>query len=179
MLQRRLFQVGLGAFAAGALAVSGVGGVLHAGEHASAQSTSGQQSLIVVGDMVRSGESVTPEDAPFLACTEQNRYPQGSQVVFRMKVIDPVTQQELDPSTVQSIAVQLPDGSNPEFNYHPLNFGMSSDKAFVAVWSIPDNYPTGSVDLQLTAMDNQGRMGTWAQFNVPESELQVVPKGSR
>jgi hypothetical protein len=179
MHRRGLIQVGLGALAAGALAVSGLGGVLHAGERASAQSGGSRQSLIVVGDMVRSGESVTPEEAPFLACTEQNRYPQGTQVVFRMKVIDPATQQPMDPSQVQSVTLQLPDGSSPEFVYHPLNRGMSPDKAWIAVWSIPDDYPTGAVDLQLTATDNQGRTGAWTQFNEPDSALQVVPMGSR
>ena len=109
----------------------------------------------------------------------QNRFPQGTGITFRMQVIDPVTQQPMDPSQLQSVTLTLPDGSVMPLNYHPFNRGMSSDFGWFVMLPIPDDYPTGTLDVTILAEDFQGRTGLYHQFDSPTSMIQIVPKGQR
>lgn len=172
-MDRRTFIRRGGAFAAVAgLTLTGIArntGTARAG---------GGVGLLVIGDTVWAGANVSPEEAPFLACVQANRFPQGAGITFRMKVIDPATGQALTGDEA-TMTLTLPDGTVQTFNYHPLNRGMSPESAFLAAWPIPEDYPTGALDVVVQAVDRQGRTGTWQQFNAPTSLLQIVPKGQR
>jgi len=146
--------------------------------HASSAESGNTPGLFVIGDTVRGGESVTMEEAPFLACVQQNRFPQGSAIVFRMRAVDPVTGQQLTPAEA-SMTATFADGTVVPFGYHPLARGQSPDSAFILSWPVPEDYPTGSLGVTVTAEDRQGRSGTWMQFVAPTSVLQIVPKGAR
>ncbi len=164
------------------LFLSGIAGTARADSDPALQgpATAAQagQSLIVDGDMVLTGEGPLAMANPTLACTERNQYPQGDQVLFRVRVVDPVTQQPLDNTQIQSVTLTMPDGSTHALEYGGLNRGQSSDHAWKYVWKIPADYPTGTVNFQISAVDNQGRTGTYFRWDSPPSEPTIVPQSA-
>lgn len=145
---------------------------------AEAQATAG--GLVVYGDTVRSAEGLPPEDAPTLACVRANRFPQGSGIVFRVRVVDPATGELLTNESGVSVVLTLPDGSTRPFRYgqHPPG-PVAADFYWTAVFTVPDDYPTGSFNYQITATDSQGRMGEFIDFKVAPSQVQIVALGTR
>lgn len=142
----------------------------------------GGQALVVVGDTVRGGAGVSADEAPFLDCVVQSRFPQGGQIVFRMKVLDPETGQALDDTQVSSLTLTLPDGSTKAFHYggHPGGPGAQPTDYFWTVsWRVPDDYPTGILDFQVDAVATDGRSGVYQPFNVEESKVRIVEAGAR
>jgi len=136
------------------------------------------QSLIVDGDMVLTGEGPLATADPTQACTERNLYPQGDQVLFRVRVIDPVTQQPMDDTQLASVTRTMPDGTTHALQYGGLSRGQSRDHAWKYIWEIPDDYPTGTVNYQITAVDKLGRTGTYFTWDSPPSELTITPKSN-
>jgi hypothetical protein len=98
-------------------------------------------------------------------------------VVFRIKVTDPATSNNMDDKALTSVVVTLKDGQtlNARYGGHPGGQGVTpTDYFWSAAWKIPANYPTGSVPYKVTATSNDGRTGTFSEFNVAPSLLQVV-----
>ena len=135
--------------------------------------------LIVFGDTVRGALGLMPEELPLLACVQTNRFPQGSQIVWRMRVIDPATGTAMDDTSLTGVTLTLPDGSTRPFRFGPHPRMREDDFFWTATFTIPEDYPTGAFTWQVEASDNQGRTGSIVQFNVASSMLQVVPKGAR
>ncbi len=138
--------------------------------------------LILQGDMVRSPQGLTAEEKVFLSCVQQSRYPQGSRIVWRFRVLDPITNQALDDKALKELTLTLPDGKTQPFKYgghggpdkqHPAEFFWTSG------FTIPADYPTGLFNFKVTATSVDGAIGTWDQFKVPAAQLQVVAAGQR
>ena len=141
---------------------------------ACASSPKAAQALILQADTVVSSTGVkNPADI----CVGSSRFPQGEGVVWRIKVYDPATGQPMDDKTLDSVVVSLKDGQTFTATYggHPGQPGVPvTDYFWSTAWSIPANYPTGSVPYQVTAKSKDGRTGTFAEFNVAPSLLTVV-----
>lgn len=132
------------------------------------------QVLIVNADAVIGSAGVkNPADI----CVVSSRFPQGESVVWRVKVYDPTTGKPMDDKALKSVIVTLKDGQtfNARYGGHPGGQGATpTDFFWSTAWAIPKNYPTGSVPYQVTATSNDGRTGTFAEFNVAPSLLTVV-----
>jgi hypothetical protein len=129
------------------------------------------QTLIVDANTVIGSEGAkSPEDV----CVISSRFQQGESVVWRIKVYDPTTGNTMDDKALDSVVVTLEDGQSFNALYgghpgsNPLDFFWTAD------WEIPQNYPTGSAPYQVTATSNDGRTGTFSEFNVAPSLLTVV-----
>ncbi len=110
-------------------------------------------------------------------CVVSSRFPQGESVVWRIKVYDPVTGQPMDDKALKPVAVTLKDGQTFSANYggHPGQPGVpKTDYFWSTAWTIPTSYPTGSVPYKVTATSNDGRTGSFTEFNVAPSLLTVV-----
>lgn len=115
---------------------------------------------------------------PANICVVSSRFQQGQSVVWRIKVYDPVTGKPMDDSTLSSVTVSLPDGQTLSAKYggHPGQPGVPpTDYFWSTVWSIPKDYPTGSVSYKVAAASKDGRTGSFNEFNVAPSLLTVVP----
>jgi len=141
---------------------------------ACASSPKAAQTLMLQADTVVSSTGVkNPADI----CVESSQFLQGEGVVWRIKVYDPATGNPMDNSTLDSVVVSLKDGQPFTATYggHPGQPGVPvTDYFWSTAWSIPQNYPTGSVAYTVTAKSKDGRTGTFAEFNVAPSLLMVV-----
>ncbi len=147
-----------------------------AAPHALAQKASAG-SLVVLADFVQGAPNPYPDVPP---CVQLSRFPQGSNVVVRIRVIDGATGQALSDSDLSGIQVAI-DGQAPlnaRYGNHPGGPGPATDQFWSAAWKIPADYPTGAVDIAITATAMDGRFGTWMPFQVAASGLTVIPATS-
>jgi len=148
-------------------------------------------SLVVAADMVRGGAG-----AQGPTCVLTSQYQQGEEVVFRARITDSKTGKQVpeDPATLLAmdpaptsdqlasstaginVVVHLSDGQTI-----PLSFGGHPGRApvdyfWAGSWSIPANYPTGTLDYYVTAdWPAEGASGRWDPFNVGSSKLIIIP----
>jgi hypothetical protein len=134
-------------------------------------------SLVVLADFVVGAPTPGP-NVP--SCVQLSQFPQGSKVVIRTRVIDGSTGEELSDSDLSSVQVTLDGGIvlNETYGGHPGGGATPTDHFWSAAWTIPADYPTGTVDVAITATAFDGRTATWVPFNVAASSLTVVPAAS-
>ncbi len=140
--------------------------------------------LIVYADLVRGHE---PSDwGP--SCALSNLYHRGEMIVWRVKIIDPETGNQVPRATSELLAdkpeqedlgklggeatvtVHLSDGQS-----FPMHFGLHGDVDYfwTVNWLIPTDYPTGMINARITA-DWKGKTGDWEPIAVPPSLLTVL-----
>ncbi len=138
--------------------------------------------LILQGDTVRSPVGLTAEEKVFLSCVQQSRFPQGSRIVWRYRVLDPLTNKALDDKAIKEFTVTLPDGKSAAFKYgghggpdkeHPAEYFWTTG------FTIPADYPTGLFSYQIKATSVDGAVGTFDQFKVAAAQLTIVAAGKR
>ncbi len=136
--------------------------------------------LILDGDTVRAGAGLTAEEKPWLDCAQANRFPQGSTIVFRFKVMDPRTAKSMDDKAMKSVAITLGNGTvvPMEWAWRPKT-GTPTEYFWRYVYKLPTDYPTGSFTYKIDATDLEGRTGSWTQFTYAPSVVQIVAAGSR
>jgi hypothetical protein len=129
------------------------------------------QNLVVLGDMV-----IGHENYEGTTCVLTNRFLHEQQVVFRAKVVDPMTSAELSDAELTSVAVTLVDGQVFEMEYgeHPPREPV--DGYWTAAWVIPADYPSGVVDFTITATAADGRTGDLITFPIEASLLTILPE---
>lgn len=130
------------------------------------------QSLIIVTDIVQGHENA-PEGT---TCTPNNRFAPNEQIVWRTKVIDPATGQEMGEDQLESVTVVMPDGQQFEMEYGPHPSRDPIDDYWTVDWVIPADYPSGIVDYRVEAVDTEGRTGTFVMFPIESSMLTIVPE---
>ncbi len=136
------------------------------------------KTLILVGDTVRGSTNLTDEEKKFLSCVQQNRFAPDQQIVWRFKVMDPVTAKAMSDKQLKSFALTLPDGKDQAFKYgeHPKG---SNIWFWTTSFVVPKGYPTGAFSYKVLATDIEGRTGTFDQFPVANAMLQIIPAGTR
>jgi hypothetical protein len=129
------------------------------------------KNLILSSDMVAGSGGTVP---PTSSCVLASQFKLGNQVVFRIRVYDPVTGQPMDDKALSSVTVTLPDGQSFKAKYsgHPSKAPL--DSFWATSWVIPANYPTGTLSYKTTATSIDGRTGAFDNFNVQPSLLTVV-----
>jgi hypothetical protein len=79
------------------------------------------QFLILVGDTVRGTQGLNDIEKlaapPGLTCTQQSRFPQGGRIVWRMKVVDPLSGTYMDDKQIASFTITYPDGKTDTLKY--------------------------------------------------------------
>lgn len=154
----------------GAIAIGGVA-CSSSSAQAPAATPQAATNLILSSDMVI-GSGGTP--APATACVLTSVFKPGQIVVFRIRVYDPVTGQQMDDKALSSVTVSLPDGQtfSAKYSGHPANTPV--DHFWAVSWTIPSNYPSGTISYTATAKATDGRTGTFDNFNVQPSLLTIA-----
>lgn len=131
------------------------------------------QFLFLDADTVLGPTNLTAEERPTKVCVQVNRFAHNEDVVWRVKVYDPLTGEPMDDTMLESVAVVLPDqtldlhyGPHPRDN--PLGFFWTTS------WLVPEGYPEGVINYTIEATAADGRTGTWEQFEVAAANLTVT-----
>jgi plastocyanin len=121
-------------------------------------------SLTVYGDMVTN-----------VGCLEINIGHRGELIVWRTRVVDPVTGKDMTDKDLKSVQAVLPDGLKFDEVYggHPGG-GTPTDYFWSAPWEVPLTYPTGSLGYQVNVVANDGRTGSYKPFEVAASKLTIA-----
>ena len=135
--------------------------------------------LILDGDTVRTGEALTAEEKPILDCVQANRFPQGGGIEFRFKVWDALTGKTLDDKSMKSVVVTLGNGTKVPLAYKGRPNNNPTDFFWREQFKVPLDFPTGAFLYQVDAVDNEGRTGTYKEFNVKPTQVVIVAKGQR
>jgi hypothetical protein len=132
--------------------------------------------LVLFGDLNAFVSPTNPNP-----CTARNRYKKGETVGFRLFAVDGGTG---DAETSAEVIVHITSGGRtydlptlfrgvphktPEGRDMPIRPGM-----WTAKWIVPDDAPTGTVDLSATARDKFGRTAQWKPLGGEPSFLTIV-----
>lgn len=167
---RGVVKVALAALSIGALGILAVGPVVNAQD---ASGAPGQGFLFIDSDIVLGPKNLTEEEKPTKTCVQGNRFAHNEDIVWRVKVIDPLTGQPMDDTTLASVEVALPtEPLSMHYGGHPKDTPV--DFFWTTSWVVPEDYPTGVVEYTITATALDGRVGTWEQFGVSLAQLTVT-----
>ena len=124
--------------------------------------------LFFEGDIVR--HALEGQQGPF--CILNNRYMRGEAVAFRIRIQSPdgsaATNQQL-----KSVEVELGNGQKLPAHYGGHG-NPATDFFWSLFWTVPDNFPTGSLGYKVNATMNDGTVVTWEPFNRATTQLMVV-----
>ena len=88
-------------------------------------------------------------------------------------MFDPLTGEPMDDTALGSVQVVLPD-QVLDMRYGPHPRDTPADFFWTFGWDIPEDYPTGELPYMVTATSNDGRSGTYEQFNVSPARLVIT-----
>jgi len=140
--------------------------------------------LVLYGDTVRGTAGLTPEEKDSaqpqgLTCVQMSRFPHGSRIVWRMRVLDPTTNKALDDKAMEYVKLMLPDGKEQLLKYGPHGGTKENPTDFfwVTGWTVPADYPTGVFNYAVQAKSLEGATGTFGYdaFKVTSGQLQIIP----
>jgi hypothetical protein len=135
-----------------------------------ADSANAQQArkLFFEGDIVR--HALADQAGPF--CVLVNQYKRKEAVAFRIRVLLP-SGEVADNKVLKSVVVELGNGQKL-----PAHFGghgqPPTDFFWSLNWSIPADFPTGSLGYKVVATMNDNSVVEWKPFNRPTTALMVV-----
>lgn len=140
--------------------------LLAASGGSAAPATAPVSTLFLQADTVLGTVNLTGPEMPAKACIQTSRYAHNEEIVFRIRVVDPQTGEAMDDQGLQSVSVLFPDGDNMEAKYATHG---GTDSFWTVAWTVPPDYPTGTLTYEIDAVANDGRTGSFVPFNVGPS----------
>jgi hypothetical protein len=124
--------------------------------------------LFFEGDIVR--HAIKGQQGPF--CVLQNQFTRGEAVAWRIRIQKP-DGTVADDKSVKEVEVQLGNGTKLQAKYH--GHGMPATDYFWSLfWTIPMDFPTGSLGYKVVATTTDGQTVTWEPFTRDTTQLMVV-----
>jgi hypothetical protein len=124
--------------------------------------------LFFEGDIVR--HALAGQQGPF--CVLQNQYKRNDPVAWRIRILKP-DGTVADNAALRSVEVQLGNGQRL-----PARFGghgmPPTDYFWSLFWTIPGNFPTGSLGYKVNATMMDGSVVTWEPFTRDSTQLTVI-----
>jgi hypothetical protein len=145
--------------------------VLSAATFAFAQPAHAQaKKLFFEGDIVR--HAIEGQQGPF--CVLANQFKRKEAVAWRIRIMQ-ASGQVADAKALKSVTVVLGNGEKLPAKYgpHPPR-GQATDTFWSLFWTIPGDFPTGSLGYKVVATMNDGTEETWSPFNRPSTQLSVI-----
>ena len=124
--------------------------------------------LFFEGDIVR--HALPNQAGPF--CVLINQYKRGEAVAFRIRAMLP-TGAVADDKAIKSLVVELGNGQRLPAGYKSHG-APPTDYFWSLFWTIPNDYPTGSIGYKVIATMNDGSTVEWKPFNRATTALMVV-----
>lgn len=136
-------------------------------------------ALILIADTTSGSIGTTDEEKAALSCVQKNRFPQGESIVWRVRVMDGLSGKSLDDKALKAVEITLPDGKTQPLKFGPHPKGKTDDYFWTTSFKLAESYPTGAFKYSLKATSLEGIVGTYDQFNVASSMLQVIKAGAK
>ena len=125
--------------------------------------------LFFEGDIVR--HALKDQQGPF--CVLQNQFTRGEAVAWRIRIQNS-DGTVADDKALKDVQVVLGNGQKLQAKYH--GHGMPATDYFWSLfWSIPTDFPTGSLGYKVVATMNNGSTVEWQPFTRDTTQLMVVP----
>jgi hypothetical protein len=124
--------------------------------------------LFFEGDIVR--HALPNQAGPF--CVLVNQYKRGEAVAFRIRALLP-NGNVADDKAIKSVVVELGNGQRFPAAYKSHG-APPTDYFWSMFWTIPNDYPTGSIGYKVIATMNDGSTVEWKPFNRATTALMVV-----
>lgn len=118
--------------------------------------------FVVYGDIVNSH---FVEDA---ICVVNSRFEQGWRIVFRASVNDVESGELIEDANVKVVL-----GTGEEFDMELIPNGEEGTLLYSYAWTIPDDFPTGTLDYEIVA-DVNGEEYTYKPFDVSLSKMTII-----
>lgn len=155
--------------------MNGIGRPLAIGLSAAIMGLSSAALAADAGRMFFEGDMVVspPKGATGAHCVLASQFRRNDRVVFRVRVLnqngDPVTDKD-----VKSMEIKLSSGESIAMRYGGHPHSKPLDNFWSAGWTVPTDYPAGSMSYQVIATTASGDTQSWAPFNVAASQLTVL-----
>jgi hypothetical protein len=131
------------------------------------------EALFIDGDTVLGPTNLTDEEQPLKTCVQMSRFAHNEEIVWRVKVIDPTTGEQMDDTALASVQVVMGD-QTLDLHYGPHPRDNPVDFFWTVGWEVPEDYPSGTVSYTVEATAADGRTGTWEQFGVQAAMLTIT-----
>ena len=126
------------------------------------------KKLFFEGDIVR--HALADQAGPF--CVLNNQFKRKEAVAFRIRVLEP-SGNVADNTVLKSVVVELGNGQKLPAHYGP--HGMPpTDHFWSLFWTIPADFPTGSLGYKVVATMKDDSTVTWEPFNRATTQLSVI-----
>jgi hypothetical protein len=126
------------------------------------------KKLFFEGDIVT--HALPGQQGPF--CLLKNQYKRGEAVAFRIRAMTP-DGKVADGNVLKSVVVELGNGMKLPARYG--GHGMPPTDFFWSLfWTVPDDFPTGSLGYKVVATMQDGSTVEWKPFNRDSTFLTVV-----
>jgi hypothetical protein len=149
---------------AASLALAGFAG----GAQAQQAQPAPQAKLFFEGDIVR--HALADQAGPF--CVLSNQFTRKEAVAWRIRVLLP-NGEVADDKALKGVVVELGNGIKLPAGYKPHGV-PPTDHFWSLFWTIPGDFPTGSLGYKVIATMKDGSEVVWQPFTRPPTQLMVV-----
>jgi hypothetical protein len=151
------------------VAAAALSTVLSLGSGAQAQDAKNEaRKLFFEGDIVR--HALENQVGPF--CVLANQFKRKEAVAWRIRVLQP-NGGVADDKVLKSVVVELGNGQKFPAAFKPHG-APPTDHFWSMFWTVPADFPTGSLGYKVIATMNDGSTVEWKPFNRPTTDLMVV-----
>ena len=126
-------------------------------------------TLFLAADMVQGSANIPEDDRAGRSCVLLSQYAKNSEMVWRVRISDPKTGDQMGDEEIESLVVELANGESIEMEYGPHPRQPPQTFYWTGSWVVPEDHPTGTLGYTITATANDGRTGTWEPFAVQAS----------
>jgi len=126
------------------------------------------QKLFFEGDLVR--HALADQAGPF--CVLANQYKRKEAVAWRIRVLQP-NGEVADDKVLKGVVVELGNGMKLPAGYKPHGT-PATDHFWSLFWTVPADFPTGTLGYKVIATMRDGSEVEWKPFNRPTTALMVV-----
>jgi hypothetical protein len=105
--------------------------------------------------------------------TMNNYFAPGSTVVFRSYAVDPKSRSIVAPKLVKYFYVSIPNQPPLKYKYDAAAPGASTGLPWTATWTVPADYPQGTVAFKTLLKLNTKRQGQFIQMPVSAAMLTI------
>lgn len=124
--------------------------------------------LFFEGDVVR--HRIEGQMGPW--CVLQSRYKRGEAIAWRVRALLP-DGRVADDTVLKSLVVELGSGETVSMDYGPHG-DPPTDYFWANSWTVPANFPTGTLGYKVIATLQDDSVVTWEPFTRAPSQLAII-----